>query len=96
MRIYWSHPPTRADVLARQQPCRQAQVEAKALADLKVDKAAMGGERRTIEADLGPVRYLATLISADNETEMVHSRGCAVARPGSCAVALGSDADTVA
>jgi hypothetical protein len=26
------------------------------------------GERRTVEADLGPVRYLATLIGADNET----------------------------
>jgi hypothetical protein len=25
-------------------------------------------QRRTVEADLGPVRYLATLIGADNET----------------------------
>jgi hypothetical protein len=25
------------------------------------------GERRKVEADLGPVRYLATLIGADNE-----------------------------
>jgi hypothetical protein len=38
------------------------------LADLKVEKAAVEGERRTVEADLGPVRYLATLIGADNET----------------------------
>jgi hypothetical protein len=30
-------------------------VEAKVLADLKVEKAAVEGERRTIEADLGPV-----------------------------------------
>ena len=37
-------------------------VEAKALADLKIAKAAVEGERRTIEADLGPVRYLATLL----------------------------------
>jgi len=43
-------------------------VEAKALADLKVEKAAVEGERRTFEADLGPVRYLAALIGADNET----------------------------
>jgi hypothetical protein len=42
--------------------------EAKALADLKIEKAAVEGERRTVEADLGPVRYLATLIGADNET----------------------------
>jgi hypothetical protein len=26
------------------------------------------GERRTVEADVGPIRYLATLIGADNET----------------------------
>jgi hypothetical protein len=37
-------------------------VEAKALADLKVEKAAVKGERRTVEADLGPVRYPATLL----------------------------------
>jgi len=37
-------------------------VEAKPLADLKIAKAAVEGERRTIEADLGPVRYLATLL----------------------------------
>jgi hypothetical protein len=43
-------------------------VEAKALADLKVEKAAIEGERRTVETDLGPVRYLASLLGADNET----------------------------
>src|SRR5712671_749843 len=37
-------------------------VEANTLADLKIEKAAVEGERRTVEADLGPVRYLATLI----------------------------------
>jgi hypothetical protein len=26
------------------------------------------GQRRTVEADLGPVRYLASLLGADNET----------------------------
>jgi hypothetical protein len=43
-------------------------VEAKALADLEIEKAAVEGERRTVEADAGPVRYLAMLIGADNET----------------------------
>ena len=33
-------------------------VEAKALAHLKVEKAAVEGERRTVVADLGPVRYI--------------------------------------
>lgn len=28
----------------------------------------MEGERSTVEADLGPVRYRATLLGADNET----------------------------
>src|SRR5258708_39341609 len=31
-------------------------VEAKVLADLKIEKAAVEGERRKVEADLGPVR----------------------------------------
>jgi hypothetical protein len=33
-------------------------VEAKALADLKIEKAAVEGERRTVEADLGPVNLI--------------------------------------
>jgi hypothetical protein len=37
-------------------------VEAKTLADLKIGKAAVEGERRTVEADLGPVKYLAILL----------------------------------
>ncbi len=52
----------------RNSPADKLTVEAKALAELKVEKAAVEGERRTVEADLGPVRYLATLIGADNET----------------------------
>ncbi len=43
-------------------------VEAKALAELTIEEAAVEGEGRTVEANLGPVRYLATLIGADNET----------------------------
>ena len=42
-------------------------VEAKALADLKIEKAAVEGERRTVEADLGPLRYLATLLGQADE-----------------------------
>ena len=35
--------------------------------NLKIEKAAVEGERRTVEADLGPVRYLATLIGAGDQ-----------------------------
>jgi hypothetical protein len=41
--------------------------EGKALAGLQVEKASVDGERRKVEADLGPVRYLATLLGADSE-----------------------------
>jgi hypothetical protein len=41
--------------------------EAKALATLQVEKAAVDGERRKVEADLGPVRYLATLLGAGDQ-----------------------------
>ncbi len=41
--------------------------EAKALATLEVEKAKVAGERRTVEADLGPVKYLATLIGAGDQ-----------------------------
>jgi hypothetical protein len=52
---------TRGDLVA------QRTNEAKALAGLQVEKATVEGERRTVEADLGPVRYLATLIGAKDE-----------------------------
>ncbi len=42
-------------------------VEAKALAELKIEKATVEGVRRTVEADLGPVKYLATLIGATDQ-----------------------------
>jgi hypothetical protein len=42
-------------------------VEAKSIADLKIEKAVVDGQRRTVEADLGPVRYLATLILGSPE-----------------------------
>ena len=45
-------------------------VEAKALADVKIERAAVEGERRMVEADLGPVRYLATLLGAADQDVM--------------------------
>jgi hypothetical protein len=42
-------------------------VEAKVLAGLKIEKAAVEGERRAVEADLGPVRYLAALLGQADE-----------------------------
>jgi hypothetical protein len=42
-------------------------VETKTLADLKIEKAAVVGERRIIEADLGSVKYLATLFGQVDE-----------------------------
>jgi len=41
--------------------------EGKALAGLQVEKASVDGERRKVEADLGPVRYLATLLGANDQ-----------------------------
>jgi hypothetical protein len=52
---------TRADLVA------QRTNEAKALATLQVEKASVDGERRKVEADLGPVRYLATLLGAGDQ-----------------------------
>jgi hypothetical protein len=42
-------------------------VEAKAFADLKIEKAVVDSQRRTVEDDLGPVPYLATLLGAGEE-----------------------------
>ncbi len=53
----------RADLLA------QRTAAAATLASLKAQQAAVDGERRQVEADLGPVRYLAALIgTTDDET----------------------------
>jgi hypothetical protein len=41
--------------------------EAKALATLQVEKASVEGDRKMVEADLGPVRYLATLLGAGDQ-----------------------------
>jgi len=42
-------------------------VDAKALADLKIEKASVEGQRKVAEADLGPVRYLAKMIDRDDQ-----------------------------
>jgi hypothetical protein len=41
--------------------------EGRMLASLQVEKAAVDGERRKVEADLGPVKYLATLLGAGDQ-----------------------------
>ena len=35
-----------------------------------MEKAAVDGERKAVEADLGPVRYLATLLGSTDEATM--------------------------
>jgi hypothetical protein len=60
-----------ADDERRQTKCNgladRLTVEVTALADLKLEKAAVEGERRSVEADLGPVKYLATQPGQANE-----------------------------
>jgi hypothetical protein len=55
----------RADLVANRT------TEAGKLANLKVEKAAIDGERKAVEADLGPVRYLATLLGSTDEQTML-------------------------
>jgi hypothetical protein len=52
---------TRAELAA------QRTAEAKALADLQVEKAGIDGQRKVADANLGPVRYLATLLAAGDQ-----------------------------
>jgi hypothetical protein len=42
----------------------------KVLVDLRVEKARIEGDRKTVEADLGPVKYLATLLGTDSESAL--------------------------
>ena len=66
---------TKTATVGDQGPARAAlvyertQVET-AIADLKVEKAKVDGERKAVEADLGPVRYLATLLGSTDEQTM--------------------------
>jgi len=55
---------TRAELVA------QRTNEAKTLAGLQVEKASIEGQRKVADADLGPVRYLATLLGAESETAL--------------------------
>jgi hypothetical protein len=64
MRLADDQRKTRTDLVA------QRTNEAKALAVLKVEKATADGERAKVEADLGPVRYLATLLGSTDEQTM--------------------------
>jgi hypothetical protein len=52
---------TRADLVT------QRTAESKRLAGLYVERARADGARRKVEADLGPVRYLATLLGAEGD-----------------------------
>src|SRR5258707_5126914 len=46
------------------------QAAGKVLVDLKVEKARIEGDRKTVAADLGPVKYLATLLGTDSESAL--------------------------
>ena len=59
MGVYCSHPARRSREAAEN-----------ALADLGIEKARVDGERKAVEADLGPVRYLATPIGSTDEQTM--------------------------
>ncbi len=52
---------------ARDRLAHEREAAENALADLRIEKAKVDGERKVVEADLGPVRYLATLIGATDE-----------------------------
>jgi hypothetical protein len=64
MRLADDQRKTRADLAGKRI------TEAKALAALQVEKSAIEGERAKVEADLGPVRYLATLLGSTDEETM--------------------------
>src|SRR6516165_974553 len=61
MNLADQHRKNRADLVATRT------TEAGKLATLKVERAAIDGERKAVEADLGPVRYLATLLGSTDE-----------------------------
>jgi hypothetical protein len=55
---------------ARAQLVHERETAENAIANLRIEKAKVDGERKAVEADLGPVRYLATLIGATGEQTM--------------------------
>ncbi|HEY2229779.1 MAG TPA: hypothetical protein VGI22_18980 [Xanthobacteraceae bacterium] len=56
--------------LARDRLVQQREAAENVRADLRIEKAKVDGERKAVEADLGPVRYLATLIGSTDEATM--------------------------
>jgi hypothetical protein len=66
---------TKTTTVGDQGPARDKLVQDRvaaesALTSLRIEKAAVDGERKTVEADLGPVRYLATLLGSTDEQTM--------------------------
>jgi hypothetical protein len=64
---------TKTTTVGDQGPARAALVHEReaaenALADLRIEKVKVDGERKAVEADLGPVRYLATLFGSTEQT----------------------------
>ena len=73
---------------------REREATETALADLRIEKAKVDGERKAVEADLGPVRYLATLLGSTDAQTMryFHPDRGAAARPYRRPAALGGNA----
>ena len=66
---------TKTTTVGDQGPARAALVHEREaaenkLADVRIERAKVDGERKAVEADLGPVRYLATLVGTTDETTM--------------------------
>ena len=66
---------TKTTTVGNQGPARDKLVQHReaaesALTDLRIEKAKVDGERKAVEADLGPVRYLATLVGSTDEQTM--------------------------
>jgi hypothetical protein len=55
---------------AREKLAREREAAEAAIANLRIEKAKVDGERKVVEADLGPVRYLATLLGSTDEATM--------------------------
>jgi len=55
---------------AREKLVHEREAAENALANLRIEKAKVDGERKAVEADLGPVRYLATLLGSTDEQTM--------------------------
>jgi hypothetical protein len=66
---------TKTTTVGDQGPARDKLVQHReaaesALTNLRIEKAKVDGERKAVEADFGPVRYLATLIGSTDEQTM--------------------------